>query len=118
MEQNKMKAHIAISITILLLFTLASSSVFGQSQLLVAGLPSDMIGQPVICEEGKFIDEQMGRYHYEFATQCTVGEINDMQIWLRDFDSQFRDGLMSWGNITEYGWHEFNREFTPGGVNQ
>jgi len=84
----------------------------------VAGLRSDMIGQPVICEEGNFIDEQMGRFHYEFATQCAIGEINGMQIWLRDFDSQFHDGLMSWGNITEYGWHEFNREFSPGGVNQ
>jgi hypothetical protein len=80
--------------------------------LIVAALPSEMAEQSLLCGKGYEIDEGLRNAHYTYVIDCRVGDVGDVSVWFWPFEDQFREGLISWGNKTEYGWREFGQEFS------
>ncbi len=73
--------------------------------VIIAGMPTEMIFQPVTCDPGREIDIEFNRqrFTYEVDYQVAYEDIGDVIVRF-NFENFFTYICIGWGELQENGW--------------
>ncbi len=82
--------------------------------VIISGMPTEMILQPVTCDPGREIDIEVNRYRYTYEVNCQVDyeDIGDVIVRFEAFEDFFAYGSIGWGELQENGWSTLGTGFS------